>query len=217
MNQRTMEAFPSLDLIAEDSGCSKPTVQKAVQNIAKKGYIEIIPKKRGNVYKFNNEKHFEPFSYDFLDNKELTKSEKLQILCTQQYMYKENGKGTIAMADSKLAKLTGLDRSTIARNNKSLINKNYATQMALCTKDPECGVSNQATIYELTRIGQAIVFSLQNHEDRINLAEQDLEDLKAWKAQQEKRDELYLREIHELKEQLKNAIKPTTRYNIEDQ
>lgn len=39
MNKDTMEAFPSLDRIAKDSGCSKPTVIKTLKEIKRKGYI----------------------------------------------------------------------------------------------------------------------------------------------------------------------------------
>lgn len=58
---------------------------------------------------FNNEKSFEPFSYEFLDKKDLTKSEKLQILCTQQYMYKNDGLGKLTFSDRQLCELTGLN------------------------------------------------------------------------------------------------------------
>lgn len=111
MNKDTMEAFPSLDRIAKDSGCSKPTIMKIIKQIEQKGYITIshVGKLNSNVYKFNNEKSFEPFSYEFLDNKNLTKSEKLQILCTQQYMYKTEGLGKISYSDSELCELTGLN------------------------------------------------------------------------------------------------------------
>ena len=96
MNGKTLEAFPSLDTIKKDSGCSLPTIRKTIKNIVKKEYISLSNRGRQIVYKFNNSKSFEPFSYEFLDNKNLTKAEKLQILCTQQFMYKNNGIGKIS-------------------------------------------------------------------------------------------------------------------------
>lgn len=177
MNSKTLEAFPSIETIAKESSCSKKTVLDTIEKIQQKGYFTIKKIGKCNHYFFNNEKHFEPFSYDFLDNPKLNKSEKLQILCTQQYMIKtqitdengeEHGFGAISMSDRQLAFCTGLDRNTIARNNKSLISKGFASQASLQIKDSETGLMNKQTIYRLSEIGQAIVFALQNHEDRIS-------------------------------------------------
>ena len=177
MNSLTLEAFPSIATIAKESSCSKKTVLETIERIQEKGYFKIEKRGKCNHYIFNNEKHFEPFSYDFLDNKNLSKAEKLQILCTQQYMFKtqvvdengiEQGFGTISMSDSQLAACTGLERHTIAKNNKSLIEKGLASQVTLQTRDSETGLINKQTIYRLNEIGQAIVFAIQNHEERIN-------------------------------------------------
>ena len=110
MNKNTMKCFPSLVRIMQDTGLSKPTVRKTIKQIVAKGYMETesVPG-HGTTYTFNNERSFEPFSYEFLDNPKLTKSEKLQILCTQQYMYKDNGMGKISYSDKDLAQKTGLD------------------------------------------------------------------------------------------------------------
>ena len=194
MNKDTMIAYPSISTIAKDSGCSKPTVLKTLQNIKNKGYIEIIEgsKGQGNHYKFNNELSFEPFSYEFLDNKNLTKSEKLQILCTQQYMFKEGGIGKISYSDRELSELTGLDRQTISRNNASLINKNYMSQISLKTRESDSGCFNKETIYHLRDLGQAIIFTLMNHEDQINQNTKDIEYLKEnFNTVLEQRDSAY--------------------------
>ena len=55
MNAKTMKAFPSLDTIAKDSGCSKPTILKILKEIERKGYIKTELKGGvGNVYTFNS-------------------------------------------------------------------------------------------------------------------------------------------------------------------
>ena len=80
MNKTTMKAYPSLDRISKDTGISKATILKTVKDIVKKGYMTTESKKGlGTTYTFNNEKSFEPFSYEFLDNPNLTKAEKLHI------------------------------------------------------------------------------------------------------------------------------------------
>lgn len=200
MNAKTMKAFPSLDTIAKDSGCSKPTILKILKEIERKGYIKTELKGGvGNVYTFNNEKSFEPFSYEFLDNPELNKSEKLQILCTQQYMYKNDGIGKVSYSDRELAKLTGLDRSVISKNNNSLMSKNLMTQVTLQSRDSETGLMNKETIYHLNELGQAIVFAITNHEERIQQNTQDIETLKS----QIKDNQILLAEIKRLQEENK--------------
>lgn len=196
MNKDTMKAYPSLDRIQKDTGVSKATIIKIIKNIINKGYMQQESKKGvGAIYTFNNEKSFEPFSYEFLDNENLTKAEKLQILCTQQYMFKDNGVGKISYSDNELAEKTGLNRNTIAKTNQSLMQKGFATQVSLATRDPKTGLMNKETIYHLDEIGQAIVFKLKEHDDRIVKNEEDIESLK-------KDNELLRRELNEIKREL---------------
>ena len=196
MNKNTMKAYPSLDRIQKDTGVSKATIIKIIKNIINKGYMQQESKKGvGAIYTFNNEKSFEPFSYEFLDNENLTKAEKLQILCTQQYMFKENGIGKISYSDNELAEKTGLNRNTIAKTNQSLMQKGFATQVSLVTRDPKTGLINKETMYHLDEIGQAIVFKLKEHDDRIVKNEEDIESLK-------KDNELLRRELNEIKREL---------------
>lgn len=203
MNEKTMTAHPSLSTLASRTGCSIPSIRKIIQQIVQKGYMTIeIKPGMGTIYKFSNEKSFEPFSYDFLDNQNLSKAEKLQILCTQQYMFKEDGIGKISYSDNELAEKTGLNRNTIAKTNQSLAEKGFATQVSLKTKDPETGLMNKETIYHLNELGQAIVFKLQDHETRIENAEQKVDSL-------EKDNELLRREIDELKRQMAARTKYT--------
>ena len=196
MNKDTMKAYPSLDRIQKDTGVSKATIIKIIKNIINKGYMQQESKKGvGAIYTFNNEKSFEPFSYEFLDNENLTKAEKLQILCTQQYMFKENGVGKISYSDNELAEKTGLNRNTIAKTNQSLMQKGFATQVSLATRDPKTGLMNKETMYHLDEIGQAIVFKLKEHDDRIVKNEEDIESLK-------KDNELLRKELNEIKREL---------------
>lgn len=221
MRAETMEAFPSIDTIVKDSGCSKPTVIKTIDSIEEKGYFKRIPKSqaktkpkpkgRGQVYVFNNAKHFEPFSYDFLDNTKLTKSEKLQILCTQQYMIKDETthQGKISYSDRQLSELSGLDYRTIKRNNESLIDKGYANQITLQTKDPITGLINKEIIYHLDKFDQAIVFALRIHEQRLSQTENHVENLEERvkkleevNKSKDKDNELLIRENAKLRKEL---------------
>ena len=191
MNAKTMTAHPSLQTIADRTGCSIPSIRKIIKNIVAKKYMTVeIKKGIGTIYTFSNEKSFEPFSYEFLDNPKLTKAEKLHILCTQQYMFKENGVGKVTYSDAELSEKTGLNRHTISKTNQSLIEKGFAEQIILRSKNPETGLIDKETIFHLNELGQAIVFKLKEHEDRIDKHDEEIEELK--------------RTVAELKQQLRS-------------
>lgn len=191
MNAKTMTAHPSLQTIADRTGCSIPSIRKIIKDIVAKKYMTVeIKKGIGTIYTFSNEKSFEPFSYEFLDNPKLTKVEKLHILCTQQYMFKENGVGKITYSDAELSEKTGLNRHTISKTNQSLIEKGFAEQIILRSKNPETGLMDKETVFNLNELGQAIVFKLKEHEDRIDKHDEEIEELK--------------RTVAELKQQLRS-------------
>ena len=191
MNAKTMTAHPSLQTIADRTGCSIPSIRKIIKDIVAKKYMTVeIKKGIGTIYTFSNEKSFEPFSYEFLDNPNLTKAEKLHILCTQQYMFKENGVGKITYSDAELSEKTGLNRHTISKTNQSLIEKGFAEQIILRSKNPETGLMDKETVFNLNELGQAIVFKLKEHEDRIDKHDEEIEELK--------------RTVAELKQQLRS-------------
>lgn len=191
MNAKTMTAHPSLQTIADRTGCSIPSIRKIIKNIVAKKYMTVeIKKGIGTIYTFSNEKSFEPFSYEFLDNPNLTKAEKLHILCTQQYMFKENGVGKVTYSDAELSEKTGLNRHTISKTNQSLIEKGFAEQIILRSKNPETGLMDKETIFHLNELGQAIVFKLKEHEERIDKHDEEIEELK--------------RTVAELKQQLRS-------------
>ena len=191
MNAKTMTAHPSLQTIADRTGCSIPSIRKIIKNIVAKKYMTVeIKKGIGTIYTFSNEKSFEPFSYEFLDNPKLTKAEKLHILCTQQYMFKENGIGKITYSDAELSEKTGLNRHTISKTNQSLIEKGFAEQIILRSKNPETGLMDKETVFNLNELGQAIVFKLKEHQDRIDKHDEEIEELK--------------RTVAELKQQLRS-------------
>lgn len=176
MNKDTKEAFPSLQTICNKSGASINTVRKCITNLAKEGYFTIEKSGRKNIYKFSDYKKFEPFSYDFLDKEDLTFTEKSYIIASQQYMYKdEPGIGKITLSSQELAKRINMPESTISKCNKSLTAKDYLS-IIRCTKcDPETGVAIQEKIFHLDELGQAVIWALANHEQRITKNEKTLD------------------------------------------
>lgn len=179
MNSVTKEAFPSLETIMKHASASKPTVRKCIENLKTLGYITVNKKGRNNLYKFNPHKNFEPFSYDFLDKEDLTSNEKAYLIVSQQYMFKEGGFGNISYTDRKLAGLINMSPHSVTKYNKSLLEKSYLSIVKTDKKDVETGLMINEKMFHLNELEQAIVFTLQNHEDRLNDTDKRLNSLEA--------------------------------------
>lgn len=179
MNKETKECFPSLETIVEISGVSKPTVRKSIEKLKEKKYIEVRKEGRKNVYKFNSYKNFEPFSYSFLDKKDLSPNEKAYLIVSQQFMFKDiEGEGKISYSDTQLAEKINMSYNSVTKYNKSLKEKGYLDIIKTSKKDTTTGLYVQEKLFHLNELEQAIVFALQNHEERIGKTESDIELLK---------------------------------------
>lgn len=185
MNKTTKEAYPSLRLISEKSGYSVGTIRKCINQLEVKGYITVSKVNKKNVYKFSDYKNFEPFSYEFLDNELLSANEKAYLLVSQQHMFKEEGVGKMSYTTRELADKINVSQSTIVKNNKSLEDKGFLTQIKSRNSSGEQSI---VKIFNLLELGQAIVFTLQDHEERI--------------SENEKTLKMALKEIEALKKQL---------------
>ena len=199
MDKDTKTCYPSLNTIAVESGASINTVRSSIQNLINTQYIEVTQKGRGKLYKFLKWDKFEPFSYDFLDNKKLSFKEKAYILATQQYMFKnkETQNGIVTYNNIELSKRINTSPSTISRLDSSLREKEFLDINILTQKDQETGLPIREKVFHLSKIEQAIVFILGNHEKRIQENTNEIQLLK------ERMDKLE-RENKELKEELKN-------------
>lgn len=176
MNKDTKEAFPSLQTICAKSGASVNTVRKCIANLEKEKYFTITKEGRKNIYTFSDYKKFEPFSYDFLDKEDLTFTEKAYIIASQQYMYKdEQGFGKITLSGQDLSKKINMPESTISKCNKSLTAKDYLSIIRCNKRDEETGVIIQEKIFHLDELGQAVIWALHNHEERITNNEKTLD------------------------------------------
>ena len=125
MNGRTMEAFPSYATITKDTGAAAKTIKKCVDNLIREGYLETRRRGKYLIYKFNNNKRFEPYSYDFLDNPNLTFTEKSYIVASHQYMFKDGNEGKIQYSNKELSSLIHMPEATISNCNRSLEAKCY--------------------------------------------------------------------------------------------
>lgn len=194
------EIFPSLEVLHQRSGASINTIRKCIQNLVDAGKIKVIKKGRSNYYEFLDKyDKFEPFSEEFLDKKDLTFLEKAQLVVSQQYLFKDptTGDGTTNYSNRQLAEIIKMPESTIRKNLNSLINKGYVEVKDI--KDEFTGLVTKQKIYHLTKLEQAIVFILKNHEDRLN----DQEDRLTQQEQELKQLKEFLLQNPALKEQYK--------------
>ena len=217
MNNKTLEAFPSQKLVSEKSGASVNTIKKCISNLETLGYIQVIDngKGRNKIYKFIKPEHFEAFSYEFLDNPNLSFLEKTYIVASQQFMFTDgnDGKGSLSYTNKELSKKINMSESNISRCNKSLETKGYLTILENQVRDLETGCKTKTKIFHLDKIGQQIVFVLKNHEERLCNVEDSIELnsekialLEKENAQLKKSHELLYNEIYELKKLNKKEI-----------
>ena len=165
MNKDTMKAFPSQKSIADRVGCCEKTVRKCIQNLVDKEYIEIEKQGRKQIYKFNKLKQFEPFSYEFLEDRSITFTQRALLASSQQYMKeKESGKGIIKYSKMELAELINMPYPTLIKATRELANKDIINT----TKLPS---GKQQMEFALEKYHQGIVKVLLNHEQRIENSE----------------------------------------------
>lgn len=208
MNNDTLEAFPSLTTLCKDLDASEPTIRKCIKELVKNEYITVRKEGRKNVYKFSKYKTFEPFSYEFLQNKMCSFMEKAILTAGQQYMYKDpvTHLGKINHSNRKLANLINVSHSTLSRCNKSLQEKGLLQVVTTNAIDPETGCKIQEKIYNLDKLHQGIIFVLKNHEDRITNTENEVEILKKQVESLAKNYNIVLNENRILKEKKSDEL-----------
>ena len=179
MNKNTMEAFPSYAKITEDIGAAAVTIKKCVDHLIEQGYLSTYKRGRSIVYKFNNKKFFEPYSFDFLDKKDLTFTEKAYIVATQQYMIKDNDEGKISYTNKELSELIQMPQSTISRVNHSLQDKGYLNGASEITKK-----------FQLRKLDQLFIWKFKQQDERITKVENALYEVLEQNKQLKKKIEL---------------------------
>lgn len=185
MNRETMESFPSYARITNDIGAAAKTIKKSVDNLVREGYLQTRKDGKRIIYKFNNKKQFEPFSYDFLDKPDLTFIEKSYIVATQQYMFKDNEEGKISYKNNELSKLINMTESTISRCNHSLEKKGYLE-----------GASELIKKFQLRELDQLFIWKFKEQDEKIEKNTEDIREIK-------KKLELLIAENEKLKEKIK--------------
>lgn len=206
---KDLECFPSLRQISKLSGASLTTVSKIIDKLIKLDYITRVKRGKKYHYKFNELKSFEPFSYEFLDKEDLSFQEKAYIISAQQYMFKDEvGIGKICYSNRELAKKINTSRSTVNNLNRSLIKKGYLGLVETKSVDPMTGEHVIEKIYNLNALGQAVIWTLRDHEERLQDVEDKVDSVQKTNELLLKQNNELLNEINQLKKQLGLIPKP---------
>lgn len=194
MNKKTMEAYPSYATITKDTKAAAVTIKKCVNNLIREKYLNTRREGKRIVYIFNNKKKFEPFSYEFLDRRDLTFTEKSYIVATQQFMFKNETTetGDISYTNKELSELIKMPESTISKNNRSLEVKGLLEGASLPTKQFKLRELDQLFVWKFKEQDEKI----QQNTDKIVALEKDNAELKKRVIELEK---LALKDIKENK------------------
>ena len=167
-NNSNNECYPSLQTLSEDSKLSIPTIRASIKSLEDKEYIKIEKKGRKNYYYFKKYITFEPFGPEFLKKKDISPTTKSYLIAAQQFMFKNiKGVGKISYPNTNLSQQINMPESTIRKCNKELERKNYLTIINNKSRDLETGCKTDTKLYDLNKLGQAIIWTLKDHEDRI--------------------------------------------------
>lgn len=201
-NRITKTCYPSIETIMKLSSSSKPTVMKAIENLKKLNYITVTKDGRKNVYHFNPYKDFEPFSPEFLEKEDVPANLKAYVIATQQHMFKDvEGYGKVTLTDKELASTINLSYNTITKYNKALADMGYLDIIKTNNRDKVTGLQINEKIFHLNELEQAIVFRLQDHEERLNNSEMKMDTV-------ELQVSILLKENRQIKEELDRLKHP---------
>ena len=178
MNKDTMEAFPSQESIGKRIGCCRNTIRKSLKNLIDKNYISTRKEGKKIIYKFNKLKQFEPFSYEFIEDKNLSFTQKALLTSTQQYMYdKESGIGKVSYSKKELSEKINMPYPTLVKATRELTKKDIISSVQLNTKDEITGCNKQEMQFDFQKYHQGIVKVLRTHETVLLKHEIDIQDI----------------------------------------
>lgn len=149
MNNQTKQTFVSVDKIVTDSGISKPTILKAIKRLETANYFTITRVGKKNCYTFTDDKQFEIFGFDFLNNKDIPNEQKANAINEQRYMIKDkdSNMGVIEYSEKKLAEINHLDLRTYRKYTKDITASPLVTIIDSDKLDRETGLSLQKKIW----------------------------------------------------------------------
>lgn len=225
-NKYTRRAFPSLETTSKLSGISISAIRTGLKRLDNYKYLKIKKCSYKQIYQFDEEDKFEPFSLKFLDRKNLSVELKSYILASQRYMFKEDGYGKISYSNKELGNLINLSEASIYRYNTELISKGLMVKYNLKKTDENWNYK-EVKQFDLNKLDQDIVFTLQNHEERLNNIEEGISNIEEHneatdnkitllEKQISKRDKTLEEQLKSHKIQIKRLAEALEKYNLKN-
>lgn len=185
-NSKDNRCFPSLATLSKESGISIPTIRKSINKLEISGYLKIKKIGKCNYYYFNSYKTFEPISPELIKNKTITTNSKSYVIATQQHMFKDiQNYGKLSTTNRELSKLINMPESTIRKCNNELKQKGYLIEVNNKSID-NSGFKTKTKIFNLAKLGQAIIWKLKDHEEKIDKNTKEINQLKEIVLNQQK-------------------------------
>ena len=180
MNKDTLSCYPRLDTIAADCQCSTNFVKLAVKRLEEIGWIKVTKRPgTSSMYTFLKPDKFEMFSDEFF---KLNLDYKLKdyYIQLQQYLLKDciNEKAYIRYSNNEIAEKLHMSLRTVQKYNLELKNAGIIeeTMTTLVNQDSGCQIIEKS--FNLTKLQQAFLYKLAEHDAAIKETKDDVQTLK---------------------------------------
>ena len=196
MNNKTRKCCPSIKTISEKSGFSERMVITSIHRLELALELIVHRQSQGlpNIYEFPKDSEFEMYSFEFLDNPNLTKDEKAYLIGFQSCAVKNKaGFMRTTYTNEQIGKMINLSRRKITEINKSLKEKGIYAELSCISKD-EAGLNRMMKMVDMKLIGQAIVIL---HE-RVQKNTNDIAEIKQQLDEVIRLNKAYIRENRRL-------------------
>ena len=211
MNSETMQAFPSIQTISQDSGFNKAVVLESIARLENAGYFKTVKEYgKSTVYVFNNYKYFQIFSYDFLDNTKLSPKGKAYLVASQEYILKfpNSGLGVIEFDSTRMAKALRMSLPTLRKREKELQEAGILSLVPSKQKELLCidgkqiintGLNLFYRVYNFEEFCNTLALKFQQTDNRLDEQDSKIEEVNTKIDKLEK----YLLEVLEENKKLK--------------
>lgn len=168
MNSKTGEAFPSIRTLQQMLGCHPQKIKESIDRLRGK-YFSTYFDGRKQIYVFAAKyRNFEPFSYEFLDKKDLTYMEKAYVIAIQQYMFKDiEDLGKVSFTTKQLSELINMPEWEIWKHDRSLQDKGYLNVVKTKNRDFSTGLQMTERMFNMEKLGQHLIWLLHKNTERI--------------------------------------------------
>lgn len=133
-NRKTNSSFWSVPRMAQEMGLSERTVQRASQELVRKGFVEVVPRydengrRQSNIYKIVVPQELPHEANTFTDDVDQLKGRELQVY---MFIHRKCGSRGYRVSRQKIAEELNISRSTVSRITRKLaaggwIDKAYA-------------------------------------------------------------------------------------------